>query len=321
MFAGDKEQFTVTDKEHDLRLDVFVSLKDPFLSRSQVKRMIEEGEATINHIPVSKAGLRLKAGDIVEITARPSQPGQIIPQDISLDIIYEDHDILVINKAAGMVIHPAPGHYDGTLVNAILHHCDDLSGIGGVIRPGIVHRLDKDTSGVLLVAKNDETHLHLARQFKEHEVKKIYQALVFGEPKEDKGSISSPVGRHPKDRKKMSTQSHRGRDALTHWQVIRRYGDVSLLWVEITTGRTHQIRVHLASEGYAVVGDQLYGDQGRCKNIRDTALRAYFTRLTAHALHAWRIGFVHPRDGQRMEFEAPLSDDMAALIRYLESRC
>jgi len=321
MMPGVRKQFTVSDKEHDFRLDVFVSLKTPSISRSQVKRMVEEGDATVNHIPVSKAGLRLKGGDIVEITARPSQPSQITPQNISLNIIHEDHDILVINKAAGMVIHPAPGHYDGTLVNAILHHCDDLSGIGGVIRPGIVHRLDKDTSGVLLVAKNDKTHLHLARQFKEHEVKKIYQALILGEPREDKGSISSPVGRHPEDRKKMSTKSRRGRDALTHWQVIKRYGDVSLLRVEIMTGRTHQIRVHLASEGYPVVGDRLYGGRGRFKSIRDTSLRACFTRLTAHALHAWRIGFVHPRNGQRMEFEAPLPSDMIALIRYLESHC
>ncbi|MDR2861990.1 MAG: RluA family pseudouridine synthase [Syntrophobacterales bacterium] len=321
MNDGAEKQFTVSDKERDFRLDVFVALKIPSLSRSQIKRMIEEGDVMVNHAPASKAGLRLRESDIVVTTMRPSQPCQITPQDIALNIIYEDHDILVINKAAGMVVHPAPGHYDGTLVNAVLHHCDDLSGINGVIRPGIVHRLDKDTSGVLLVAKNDDAHLHLAHQFKEHEIKKIYQALVFGEPREDEGIISFPVGRHPEDRKKMSTRSRRGRNALTHWQVLGRYGEMSLLRVEIMTGRTHQIRVHLAAEGYAVVGDQLYGGRGRCKTVQDTALRVHLSRLAAHALHAWRIGFVHPQSGQEMEFIAPLPDHMTELIRYLESRC
>jgi len=316
-----KTQFTVSDAEQDTRLDMFVSLKIPSLSRSQVKRMIEEGDVTVNHAPASKAGLRLKNGGIVEVTMRPSRPGEIAAQNIPLDILHEDRDILVINKKAGMVVHPAPGHYDGTLVNAILYHCGDLSGIGGVIRPGIVHRLDKETSGVLLVAKNDEAHLHLARQFKEQGVKKIYQTLVFGAPEEDEGTISFPVGRHQSDRKKMSTQSRWGRDALTHWQVIRRYEDVTHLCVEIMTGRTHQIRVHLASEGYGVVGDKVYGGRGRFKTVRDTALRARLTQLAAHALHAWRIGFIHPRSGQEMAFEAPLPDDMADLISYLASRC
>jgi len=307
----------VLDNERALRLDVFVSGKYPSLSRSQVKKMIEDGEIRLNGSIVSKAGLKLKTGDIVEFVIRPAQPWQIIAEDIPLRILYEDRHILVIDKPAGMVIHPAPGNREGTLVNAILHHCDDLSGIGGVIRPGIVHRLDKDTSGVLLVAKNDETHRHLSGQFKEHQVKKTYKALVFGIPAKDEGTIALSVGRHPQDRKKMSTRSGRGKEAVTHWRVAGRYGEVALLDVDIETGRTHQIRVHLSSVGHPVVGDRVYGGTGRLKSVRDTALRAKLSAMPRQALHAWRIVFVHPRENQEMEFTAPIPEDMRDLMDYL----
>ena len=310
----------ISDDDRALRLDVFVSGKYPSLSRSQVKKMIEDGEIRLNGLVVSKAGLKLRTGDVVEFALRPAQPWQVAAQDIPLHILYEDRHLLVIDKPAGMVIHPAPGHREGTLVNAILHHCDDLSGIGGVIRPGIVHRLDKDTSGVLLVAKNDETHRHLSEQFREHRVKKTYKALVFGSPVEEEGTITLPVGRHPEDRKKMSTRSRRGKEAVTRWRVAGRYGETTLLDVDIETGRTHQIRVHLSSMGHPVVGDRVYGGGGRLKSIRDQALRARLSAMPRQALHAWRIAFSHPVDKREMEFVAPLPEDMRHLMDDLASR-
>jgi len=312
--------FAVTLEEKGLRLDVFIAGKAPALSRSQVKRIIEEGAVRVNGEPVTKAGTKLRHGDHVVFTIYPPQPWEVTAQDIPLTIIYEDHDLLVIDKPAGMVIHPAPGHHEGTLVNAILHHCDDLSGIGGVIRPGIVHRLDKDTSGVLLIAKNDEAHRRLSDQFKGHEVKKTYKALVFGSNLDDDGMIALPVGRHPEDRKKMSTRSRRGKEAVSHWRVVGRYGDVALLDVDIETGRTHQIRVHLSSVGHPVVGDRVYGGIGRLKSIQDTALRARLAAFPRQALHAWRIGFLHPRENRELEFTAPLPEDMQTLLDYLTSR-
>ncbi len=311
--------FAVTQEEKDLRLDVFIAGKTPELSRSQIKRIIADGEVRINETRVTKSGTKLRAGDRVAFTLKPAQPWEAAAQDIPLHILYEDHDLLVIDKPAGMVIHPAPGHHEGTLVNAILHHCDDLSGIGGVIRPGIVHRLDKDTSGVLLVAKNDETHRRLSDQFKGHEVKKTYKALVFGSAMDDEGTIAIPVGRHPEDRKKMSTRSIRGKEAVSHWHVVWRYGDVALLDIDIETGRTHQIRVHLSSIGHPVVGDCVYGSVGRLKSVMDTALRARLAAFPRQALHAWRIGFLHPRENRALEFTAPLPEDMQNLLNYLTS--
>jgi 23S rRNA pseudouridine1911/1915/1917 synthase len=311
---------TVVDEEKGLRLDVFVSRKHPSLSRSQVKKLIDDGEIQVNEAGVSKAGLKLRSGDVVAFTMREARPSEVAAQDIPLKILYEDCHLLVIDKPAGMVIHPAPGHREGTLVNAILHRCDDLSGIGGVIRPGIVHRLDKDTSGVLLVAKNDETHRHLSDQFKAHQVRKTYKALVFGSPREDEGVIALPVGRHPADRKKMSTNSRRGKEAVTHWRVFGRYGEVTLLDVDIETGRTHQIRVHLFSMGYPVIGDRVYGGAGRLKTVKDASLRARLSTMPRQALHAWRIGFTHPVENREMEFIAPLPEDMQNLLDYLQER-
>ncbi len=312
--------YVVVPEEKGARLDVFVALRAPDLSRSQVKRMIEEGEVRINGLQVCKAGTKLRSGDNVAFAVRPAQPWQVTAEDIPLKILYEDPHLLVLDKPAGMVIHPAPGHHRGTLVNAILHHCDDLSGIGGVIRPGIVHRLDKDTSGVLLVAKDDETHRHLSAQFKGHRIKKTYKALVFGSPAEEEGTIALPVGRHPGDRKKMSIRSSRGKEAVTHWRIMERYGEVTLLNVDIETGRTHQIRVHLSAIGHPVVGDRAYGGVGRLKTVRDAALRAKLAVLTRQVLHAWRIGFVHPQENRAFEFTAPLPEDMQALFEYLAFR-
>jgi 23S rRNA pseudouridine1911/1915/1917 synthase len=318
--ADMRQSCTVTDEDRGVRLDVFVSHKYPSLSRSQVKKLIDDGEIQVNEIPVSKAGLKLRSGDAVEFAIREAQPSTVLAQDIPLQILYEDRHLLVIDKPAGMVIHPAPGHREGTLVNAILHHCDDLSGIGGVIRPGIVHRLDKETSGVLLVAKNDETHRHLSDQFKAHLVRKTYKALVFGSPREDEGVIELPVGRHPADRKKMSTTSRRGKEAVTRWRVVGRYGEVTLLDVDIETGRTHQIRVHLSAMGYPVIGDLVYGGTGRLKSVKDAALRSRLSAMPRQALHAWRIGFTHPRENRELEFTAPLPEDMRDLLDYLTSR-
>lgn len=315
-----KQSYVVADEDRGVRLDVFLAQKYPVLSRSQVKKLIEDGEIRVNESGVSKAGLKLRSGDVIAFTMREAQPSEVAAQDIPLKILYEDRHLLVIDKPAGMVIHPAPGHREGTLVNAILHHCDDLSGIGGVIRPGIVHRLDKDTSGVLLVAKNDETHRHLSDQFKAHHVKKTYKALVFGSPGEDEGVIALPVGRHPADRKKMSTKSRRGKDAITRWRVAGRYGEVTLLDVDIETGRTHQIRVHLSNLGHPVVGDRVYGGTGRLKSVKDAALRARLSAMPRQALHAWRIGFTHPILNQEMEFIAPLPEDMQSLLDYLKGR-
>ncbi|MDX9745169.1 MAG: RluA family pseudouridine synthase [Syntrophales bacterium] len=311
----------VSPEEEGLRLDLFVAAKAPELSRSQVKRMIEEGNVRINTVQADKAGARLRDRDRVDFTVQPARPWEVVAENIPLQILYEDQNLLVMNKPAGMVVHPSPGHREGTLVNALLHHCDDLSGIGGVVRPGIVHRLDKDTSGVLLVAKNDETHRHLSRQFKGHHVKKTYKALVFGNPAENEGTIALPVGRHPENRKKMSIRSHRGKEAVSHWRVMRRYGDVSLLDVEIETGRTHQIRVHLSAIGHPVVGDRVYGGGGRIKSVRDTTLRARLDAFPRQALHAWRIAFLHPALDEEMIFSAPLTDDLQGILCYLESKC
>jgi 23S rRNA pseudouridine1911/1915/1917 synthase len=315
-----RQCFKVLAEEKGVRLDVVVSQKYPSLSRSQVKKLIDDGEIQVNEAPVSKAGLKLRPGDSVEFVMKEARPSEVTAQDIPLHILYEDRHLLVIDKPVGMVIHPAPGHREGTLVNAILHHCDDLSGIGGVIRPGIVHRLDKETSGVLLVAKNDETHRHLSDQFKAHRVRKTYKALVFGSPREDEGMITLPVGRHPEDRKKMSTKSRRGKEAVTRWRVAGRYGEVTLMDVDIETGRTHQIRVHLSALGYPVVGDRIYGGAGRLKAVKDAALRARLSAVPRQALHAWRIGFTHPVENREMEFIAPVPGDMQHLLDYLQER-
>jgi len=309
-------EFIVASYEAGLRLDIFLSRKDLDLSRSQIKKSVDDGLVRVNQTN-SKVGYRLKYGDIIQISRREPTVSHALPQDIPLTIVYEDPYILVVDKPAGMVVHPAAGHSQDTLVNAILHHSKDLSGIGGVLRPGIVHRLDKGTSGLLVVAKSDEAHQGLAGQFTRHEVRKTYKALVYGNPKEDEGVIDEPVGRHPVDRKKMSTRSRQSKEALTRWQVHERYGVATLLSVDIITGRTHQIRVHLAAMNYPVVGDSMYGNPKRANAIDNTFLRAKLKAMRRQALHAANIGFVHPITHKDMAFSSPLPDDMSELCNFL----
>jgi 23S rRNA pseudouridine1911/1915/1917 synthase len=312
-------RYTVAPEQAGLRLDLFLTGREIGLSRTQIGRAIDEGQVQVNKRP-GRAGRKLKTGDEVTILLPEARPSNVLPEAIPLRILYEDASLLVIDKPAGMVVHPAAGHSGGTLVNALLHHCRDLSGIGGVLRPGIVHRLDKGTSGLMVVAKSDEAHRGLAGQFKRHEVRKTYLALVYGEPKTDAGRIEAAVGRHPTDRKKMSTQSRRGRSAVTVWRVRERYGIAALLEVDIETGRTHQIRVHLTDLGYPVVGDRVYGGEGRIRTVGDPQARARMKALDHPALHAWRLAFAHPITGEKMPFSAPPPEDMAGLCAFLRER-
>ena len=319
MSSGMDKQFTVDRSQSGRRLDVFLTQTDPSLSRSRIKRAIEEGEVLVNDL-APKPSQRLKEGDLIRLNLQTAKEALALPQEIPLNIIYEDAAIIVVNKEAGMVVHPAPGNYDHTLVNALLFHCHDLSGIGGVLRPGIVHRLDKGTSGLIVAAKSDAAHHSLAAQFKNHEVEKTYLALVWGDMKGDRGEIILPVGRHPGDRKKMSTKSKRGREAITYWKVKERYGLATLLEVEIKTGRTHQIRVHLSDRGYPVVGDAVYGNASKIRSITDAVLKAQFKVLNRQALHAARLSFTHPQSGEKVVFEAAMPEDMASLCAQLKSR-
>ena len=285
------------------RLDLFVTRRLQELTRSRVRRLIDQGLVTVDGQPAAKAGLRLNAGQRVRVTLPPPEPSELEPEAIPLRIVYEDEDLLVVDKPAGMAVHPSPGHSRHTLVHAVLAHCPDLSGIGGVLRPGIVHRLDKDTSGLIIVAKHDAAHLSLARQLKERKVEKTYVALVEGRVRPQQGVIDAPIGRHPRHRKRMAVVEN-GRDARTRYRVLREVDGRSLVEVQPKTGRTHQIRVHLASIGHPVVGDTLYGKRS------DVFPRQF--------LHAQRLAFRHPRSGERMELEAPLAEDLQRALAELE---
>lgn len=311
------ERYTVEETEQGLRLDVFLTHRDGSLSRSQAKRLIEDGSVLIDGKP-ARASHRLKSGESVLVRKPPPAPSGIVPEEIPLDILYEDDAILVVDKPAGMVVHPAAGNPRGTLVNALQFHCGSLSAVGGVMRPGIVHRLDKGTSGLMVVAKSDEAHQRLSEQFKKRQVSKLYTALVHGSLKQDEGAVDAAVGRHPVERKKMSTASRRGKPALTRWRVLERYGAFTLLEARIETGRTHQIRVHLGSLGHPVAGDSVYGGSKRV--IEPPALRAVLKKLARQALHASRLSFRHPVTGREMTFESPLPEDMAEVIRFLRER-
>ena len=313
---GTQSRYIVGENEQGLRLDVFLSQTDKDLSRSQAKRLIEEGDVLVEG--KSARGSRLlKLGETVSLHKPPPVSPEIVPEDIPLDILYEDDSLIVVDKPPGMVVHPAAGNYGGTLVNALQFHCRDLSGIGGVMRPGIVHRLDKGTSGLMVVAKSDEAHRHLSEQFKNRRVSKQYTALVHGNLRQDEGVVDAPVGRHPVERKKMSTKSRRGKEAITRWRVLERFGDFTLVEAKIDTGRTHQIRVHLSSLGHPVVGDSVYG--GSKRTVETPEMRAVVKKLTRQALHAGRLSFAHPVTGQEMTFESPLPEDMDEVIRYLRS--
>jgi 23S rRNA pseudouridine1911/1915/1917 synthase len=303
--------FEVDEQMAGLRLDRALAERLPELSRAQVQRLIASGDVRLDE-KAAKSSHRLKLGEQVSGAVPPAVPSDSVePEPIPLSVVYEDDDMIVVDKPAGLVVHPGAGHRGGTLVNALLHHCgDSLSGIGGVLRPGIVHRLDKGTSGLLMAAKNDIAHRSLAAQLKAHTVDREYRALVRGAPGADAGMIDAPIGRHPSDRKKFSTRARSGRRAVTHWQVERRLGPLTLLRVRLETGRTHQIRVHLASVGLPVAGDPVYGG-GRA------VTRAL--GLERQALHAARLGFEHPRSGERLAFESPLPADLRRVIEEAAS--
>lgn len=286
--------FTVSEEQAGLRLDKFLSEQQIGLTRSLAEKYITEGCVKLAGKPLSKS-YRVEAGDVLTAEIPEPKALDVLPEAIPLDIVYEDSDLLVVNKSKGMVVHPAPGNYTGTLVNALLAYCGDtLSGINGVIRPGIVHRIDKDTSGLLIVAKNDFAHKHLAEQIKVHSFTRIYEAVVYGNLKEDSGTVDEPIGRHPVDRKKMAVTEKNSRNAVTHYHVLMRYQGFTYVRLKLETGRTHQIRVHMAYLGHPVAGDPVYGPKKPVPGLQ------------GQCLHARVIGFVHPRTGQYMEFTSDL---------------
>ncbi len=298
-----------------LRLDVWLARRLPSLSRARLQALIGEGHVLVDGA-ASRPAERLRPGQAVVVHVPPPTPADPEPEDIPLAIVHEDAHLLVVDKPAGLVVHPGAGTRTGTLVNALLKHVHDLSGIGGVLRPGIVHRLDRGTSGLLVVAKDDETHRALVGQFSSRRVEKEYLALVHGVPRARRGEIVAPIGRHPVDRKKMAVSPSRGREARSTWQLEEALDGASLLRVRIHTGRTHQIRVHLASIGHPVVGDATYGGT-RTPSSRRAAARDALRSLTRPALHAARLGFTHPFRGERVEFVAPLPPDLSGVLERL----
>lgn len=308
LLAGDNTMvFQAEPGQAGKRLDVFLTGEVPEMTRSHIQKLIDEGRVTVNGT-AAKANAKLKPGDEVVFVIPEPEELKVEGEEIPLDILYEDSDLIVINKPRGMVVHPAPGNTSGTLVNALLFHCKDLSGINGVMRPGIVHRLDKDTSGVMMAAKNDLAHLSLAGQIKDREVTRRYTALVHGNIQEPGGVVEAPIGRDPQDRKKMAVVLKNSKPALTRYTVLERFGDYTLVECKLETGRTHQIRVHLAYLGHPVVGDPKYGTR-----------KAHFG-LQGQALHAGVLGFRHPRTGDYLEFSAPVPEPMAGIIKKLQNQ-
>ena len=306
--------FCVTEAEKGKRLDVFLSERGE-MTRSAAVKLIENEDVLVNGLPASK-NRKMATGETVALELPDPIPAEAVPQNIPLDIVYEDADIVVINKPKGMVVHPAAGNPDGTLVNALLYHCgDSLSGIGGVVRPGIVHRIDKDTSGLLVVAKNDAAHESLAEQLKTHTVSRVYEALLVGNLKEDKGTVNAPIGRNPNDRKKMAVlKPSQGfaRSAVTHYEVIERYSGFCRVRCVLETGRTHQIRVHMAHLGHPLVGDTVYGGgKTRFENEHKALIHG-------QCLHAGELRLVHPKTGKEMHFSAARPENMSKLIQILQ---
>ena len=287
------------------RVDQYLVSALPQLSRSRIQALLKAGKITVDGAPV-KSSFSLSGGERIIVELPPAEEPPVVPQEIALPVLYEDADVIVIDKPPGMVVHPAAGHRDNTLVNALLHHCRDLSGINGFLRPGIVHRLDKDTSGVLVAAKNDRAHLGLASQWKGHNIKRIYQALLLGNLKESRGTVDAPLGRSAANRLKMAVEPERGRRAVTHYQVLRRFGAYTLTEQRLETGRTHQIRVHMSYLGHPVAGDQLYGPK-KCG-----------LPLNRQFLHAAALGFKHPVSGEWLEFTSPLPQDLREVLERLE---
>ncbi len=289
-----------------IRIDVFVSaIAD--VTRSRAANLIADGCVLLNGKTAVKSD-KLQSGDTVSVTIPEPAFYDIIPQDLKLQIVYEDDDLLVVNKPKGMVVHPAAGNYEGTLVNGLMYHCGDkLSGINGVMRPGIVHRIDKNTSGLLIVAKNDKAHNHLSAQIKEHSFTREYEAVVYGNFKQDSGTVNAPIGRHPTKRKQMAVTNTASRNAVTHYEVIERFGDFTHLRLKLETGRTHQIRVHMAYLGHAVAGDDVYGP------------KKIITALNGQCLHARKIGFIHPETQEYLEFSSPLPEYFEKFLMKLKN--
>jgi len=314
MTSPEHRVLTSTEEHEGLRLDAFLAGEMPERSRSQIQKLIKDGLVT-GPVADLKPSTPVRAGQTFSVQVPAPQPATAVAEDLPLTVLYEDADVVVIDKPAGMVVHPGAGHQTGTLVHALLHHVDDLSGIGGELRPGIVHRLDRGTSGVMIVAKNDAAHQELARQFQDREVEKEYIALVWGLVHPGK-RIDAPIGRDPKDRQKMSTRARRARSAVTRVTWAEHFKGVSLLHVAIATGRTHQIRVHLSAIGHPIVGDPTYGGVHRHVPGDIRAVQ----RLERPFLHAARIAFTHPTDGRRLEFESPLPADLQAVVDDIRER-
>ncbi len=289
------------------RLDSFLAARLPGLTRSAAARLIETGQVLVDGKPARKSA-KLAGGETVEVTLPDPEPADALPQDIPLDVVYEDDDVIVVNKPSGLVVHPAPGHPDGTLVNALLHHCGgSLSGVGGELRPGIVHRIDRDTSGLIIAAKNDAAHQALAAQLADHTLARTYEAVVVGALREDGGTVDAPIGRCPSDRKKMAVVPN-GKRAVTHWEVLERFPGLTHVRCRLETGRTHQIRVHMAHLGHPIYGDTVYGGKKPVPG------------LAGQCLHAVGLRFVHPRTGETVELSCPLSGEFQALLEKLRRK-
>ena len=297
---------TLTADREGERLDAFLARSVPDLTRSAAQKLLEDGAVTLSGRP-GKKNDRTVVGIEVSVTLPQPEPLDVLPQNIPLDVVYEDDDVIVVNKPVGMVVHPAPGHPDGTLVNALLYHCgSSLSGINGVLRPGIVHRIDRDTSGLIIAAKNDRAHLALAAQLQDHTLARVYEAVAVGSLKEDSGTVDAPIGRHPVDRKKMAVDRKNGRPAVTHWSVLARYPGYTRVECRLETGRTHQIRVHMASIGHPLLGDVVYGS------------KKPFPGLAGQCLHAKRLRFLHPSTGEPVEVECPLPQWFTDVLKKID---
>ena len=288
------------------RLDRYLAGAVEGLTRSAAAKLLEEGQVTLGGKPLGK-NYRLQGGEVLTVSLPEPEPAEALPQNIPLDVVYEDADLIVINKPVGLVVHPAPGHPDGTLVNALLFHCaGSLSGVGGALRPGIVHRIDRDTSGLMVAAKNDFAHLSLSAQLQDHSLCRTYEAVVVGNVREDRGTVDAPIGRHPTDRKKMAVTDKNSRPAVTHYEVLRRYPGYTYLRCRLETGRTHQIRAHMAYIGHPLYGDTVYGAKRPAAD------------MTGQCLHAVALDLTHPRTGERMHFTCPLPEEFTRLLQKLE---
>ncbi|WP_022763940.1 RluA family pseudouridine synthase [Butyrivibrio sp. XPD2006] len=306
---SEKLEFIVTDEYEGLRIDKLISELVDSLSRSFIKKLIDDDKVICNGKKV-KASYQVSEGDRIELEIPPLQIPEIVPEDIPLDILYEDNDVLIVNKPKDMVVHPAAGHYTGTIVNAVMYHCrDNLSGINGVMRPGIVHRIDKDTTGSVIICKNDNAHIKIADQLKEHSINRVYHAICYGVIDHDEGDVDAPIGRSQTDRKKMAVVKSGGKEAFTHYKVLKRFPEDKMTYIEcrLKTGRTHQIRVHMAHIGHPLLGDEVYAPSRKSK-----------FKLNGQCLHAKTLGFIHPTTGEYVEVDAPLPEYFSHLLEILK---